>query len=72
MVKAWSKPVIWLPESGVPGGSMKPPIFDGSLNPMVAKSHTVLVEPDQLTLEWLKVRQSQNDFFKPSFPQKNE
>ena len=55
MVKAWSKPVIWLPEPGVPGGSMKPSIFDGSINPMVSKSHTVLVEPDQLTLEWLKV-----------------
>ena len=66
MVKAWSKPVIWLPESGVPGGPMKPPIFDGSLNPMVAKSHTVLVEPDQLTLEWLKVRLSWNEFMKLS------
>ena len=66
MVKAWSKPVIWLPESGVPGGPMKPPIFDGSLNPMVAKSHTVMVEPDQLTLEWLKVRLSWNEFMKLS------
>ena len=50
-----NKPVIWLPEPGVPGDPMKPPIFDGSLNPMVAKSHTVLVEPDKLTLEWLTV-----------------
>ena len=66
MVKAWSKPVIWLAEPGVPGGPMKPPIFDGSLNPMVAKSHTVLVEPDQLTLEWLKVRLSRNEFMKLS------
>ena len=66
MVKAWSKPVIWLPESGVPGGPIKSPSFDGSLNPMVAKSHTVLVEPDQLTLEWLKVRLSRNEFMKLS------
>ena len=59
MVKVMSaknmKPVIWLPEPGVPGGPPSPPIFDGSLNPMVAKSHTVLVEPDKLTLEWLTV-----------------
>ena len=47
-----NKPVIWLAEPGVPG---PPSIFDGSLNPMVAKSHTVLVEPDKLTLEWLTV-----------------
>ena len=66
MVKAWSKPVIWLPESGVPGGPIESPSFDGSLNPMVAKSHTVLVEPDQLTLEWLKVRLSRNEFMKLS------
>ena len=44
-----------MPEPGVPGGPPSPPIFDGSLNPMVAKSHTVLVEPDKLTLEWLTV-----------------
>ena len=55
MLAKSNKPVIWVAEPGVPGVPQSTPIFNGSLNPMVAKSHTVLVEPDKLTLEWLTV-----------------